>query len=265
MARNTLLTVTTDFGTHDGFVGTMKGIILSINPKVVVVDITHEIEPQDVFGAAFTLRNTCRSFPKGTIHLAVVDPGVGSRRRPILLHTENYFFVGPDNGIFSFVVEEGEAVYAVELTESKYFLAPVSDTFHGRDIFAPVAGYLSLGIDPSEFGPEVPDYVKISLPNPIVSRDGIEGHIIHVDHFGNLVTNIDTESVDALRTRGDVRIEAGSIALKSIAHSYSEVEEGSPLAIVGSTGFLEIAVNTGSAHQRLGLKQGDPIRVEISA
>jgi S-adenosylmethionine hydrolase len=263
MAHSRIITLTTDFGTQDGFVGAMKGVILSVNPKALIVDITHEIEAHDVYSAAFTLRNSCRSFPKGTIHLAVVDPGVGSRRKPMLLHTERYFFLGPDNGVFSFVVEEGEKVNAFELTESKYFLTPPSHTFHGRDIFGPVAGYLSLGIDPGEFGPELHDCVKISLPSPIVSKSKIEGQIIHIDRFGNLITNIDAVSVDALRTRGDVRIDVGSITLKNIAHSYSEVDEGSPLALMGSSGFLEIAVNRGNAHEKLGLKRGDRIRMEL--
>ncbi|UCE20216.1 MAG: SAM-dependent chlorinase/fluorinase [Gemmatimonadota bacterium] len=263
MAHNAIITLTTDFGTQDGYVGAMKGVILSMNSKAVIVDITHEIDAHDVLSGAFTLKNSCQSFPESTIHLAVVDPGVGSTRKSILLQTEKYFFLGPDNGVFSFVTREGEQVGVFELTESKYFLTPLSDTFHGRDIFAPVAGYLSLGIDPSEFGPELHDYVRISLPSPIVSESGIEGHIIHIDRFGNLVTNIDTESVDAFRTRGDIRIDVGSIALKNIARSYSEVEAGSPLAIVGSTGFLEIAVNKGSARQKLVLKRGDPVRVEM--
>ena len=263
MTRTAIITLTTDFGTRDGFVGAMKGVILSVNPEALIVDITHEIEAQDVFSAAFALRNSCRSFPKGTIHLAVVDPGVGSTRRPILLQTENYFFVGPDNGLFSCIKEEGEMVRAIELTESKYFLTPLSDTFHGRDIFAPVAGYISLGIDPNEFGPELHDYRKISLPSPSVSKGVIEGHIIHIDRFGNLITNIDTRNVDAFRTGENVRIDVGSIVLKNIARSYSDVEEDSLLAVVGSSGLLEIAVNRGNAQQKLGLKLGDPIRVEM--
>jgi S-adenosylmethionine hydrolase len=263
VTQTAIITLTTDFGSQDGFVGAMKGVILSVNPRAIIVDITHEIEAQDVFGAAFALRNSCRSFPGGTIHLAVVDPGVGSVRRPLLLHTEKYVFVGPDNGLFSFVVEEGEAVRAIGLTKSKYFLTPVSDTFHGRDIFAPVTAYLSLGVHPDEFGPQLRDYVKISFPKPIVSKSGIEGRIIHSDRFGNLITNIDRGLYDQVCGRGKIRIEVGQEKLCDLSHAYAEVIQGSLLAVFGSFGLLEISMNRGDARKKLGLEHGDPVRVRL--
>ncbi|MFQ6093680.1 MAG: S-adenosyl-l-methionine hydroxide adenosyltransferase family protein [bacterium] len=261
MAERAIITLTTDFGTQDGFVGAMKGVILSINPQAVVVDITHEIEAQDVMGAAFVLSHSCRSFPEGTVHIAVVDPGVGSARRPILLQTKRYFFVGPDNGLFSFVSDLDDTVRAIELTEPKYFLSPVSDTFHGRDIFAPVAAYLSLGVDPDELGPELKDYQRIPFPEPAVSEEGIEGQVVHIDRFGNLITNIDRRIFNDVVGEGRVRIELGPVRVEGVSHSYSEVGEGSPLAIFGSSGYLEISVNRGSAWQRLRLKRGDPVQV----
>lgn len=261
MLEYPIITLTTDFGTKDGYVGAMKGLILSMNPRVNIIDITHEIEAQDVLGAALTLRNACRAFPKGTIHVAVVDPGVGSERKPLLLQAESCFYIGPDNGMFSLAFDESALVRAVELKESKYFLPPISNTFHGRDIFAPVAAYLSLGVDPEEFGSSVKEYVNITIPQPRVSKGEIEGQVLHIDRFGNLMTNIDEPSYcDAVGDQA-VSIEIGTQKLNMICQSYADVEEGLPVAIFGSSDFLEIAVNKGNAQRVLQLKRGDPIRI----
>ena len=261
MIETARITLTTDFGTQDGFVGAMKGVVLSIHPRAVIVDITHEIQAQDVFGAALTLRNTCRSFPQGTIHVAVVDPGVGGSRKPLLLQTDTYFYVGPDNGLFSFVTETSDTVKAIELRERKYFLSPVSPTFHGRDIFAPVAAYLSLGVDPDEFGPELKHYRTIGYPKPISSETGIEGEVIYVDRFGNLITNVDRPLFEQYVGEKTVQIEVGQEKLEGLRKYYAEVREGSPLALFGSSGLLEISVNGGNARQKLGLDRGVPVRV----
>lgn len=262
MTDTTLITLTTDFGSQDGYVGAMKGVIVSIHSAARIIDITHDIERQDVLGAAFTVRNACRSFPEGTIHVAVVDPGVGGSRRPILMQTDKYFFVGPDNGLFSFVSGGEESVRAVALTEKRYFLNPVSDTFHGRDIFAPVAAYLALGIDPGEFGPDIAEYVTLPFPQPRISKDGIEGEIVRIDRFGNVMTNIDRYVFEQRAADRGFVITAGPVTIEKISHSYGEVGGQSPQAIFGSSGFLEISVNRGHAQKKFGLKRGDVIQVD---
>lgn len=264
MVENPIITLTTDYGTLDGYVGVLKGLILSLNPRANILDITHDISAQDILGAAFTLCRACPAFPKGTIHVAVVDPGVGGERRPLLLRTESSFFIGPDNGIFSLVVDREDEIHIIELKESKYFLTPVSDTFHGRDIFAPVAAYLSLGVDPTEFGPRVEEYVNISIPQPLVSKGEIIGQVLHIDHFGNVMINIDRQLYRDTVGNQAVSINIGPHTLDTVSRSYSDVEEGSPLAILGSSGFLEISVNRGNAQQYFQLRRGDPIRLRMS-
>src|ERR1700694_3990292 len=184
-----IITLLTDFGSQDYFVGAVKGAILSINPQVIIVDITHEIPPQDIEAAAFNLLATYKDFPAATIHVAVVDPGVGSARKPILIECGEQFFVGPDNGIFSWICEREGDFRAIHLTNEDFFRHPVSATFHGRDIFAPVAAALSTGVAITEFGQKVGDYVRLDPLRPVAASDGsIEGRVIHIDRFGNCIT-----------------------------------------------------------------------------
>lgn len=243
------ITLLTDFGVADYFVGAMKGVILSINPHATIVDITHEIPAQDVAAGAFTLLAAYDAFPKGTIHVAVVDPGVGSARRPIVVRALDQLFVGPDNGLFTYILDSGSEVF--HITASEYFRRPVSNTFHGRDIFAPVAAALSNGTDPSLLGPRIADPVRLPISrNP---------QVIHIDHFGNLVTNITRDSYK----EGMTLVVKGK-TIRAFRNFFGEDvgEAGEPFAIWGSAGFLEIAVNGRSAAELLGVKRGDEVHAE---
>jgi S-adenosylmethionine hydrolase len=241
-----------DFGTADYFVGAMKGVILSINPKAVIADITHEIPAQDVAAGAFTLLAAYDSFPAGTIHVAVVDPGVGSTRRPIVVSAGEHFLVGPDNGLFTYIYDREPAFQAFHITASQYFRQPTSTTFQGRDVFVPVAAALSTGIEPSSFGPPISDPIRLSIPAGPA--------IIHIDHFGNLITNITRDAWPdgaSLLVNGNV--------IRSFRSFYGELTGAADgtFGIWGSAGFLEIAVNGGSAADVLRAKRGDPIEIQV--
>jgi S-adenosylmethionine hydrolase len=253
-----IITLTTDFGTRDGYAGAVKGVIRSINPDVEVTDISHEVEPFDVLGAAFALNNFYRYFPQGTIHLAVVDPGVGSERQPLLIRSEGFCFVGPDNGIFSFVFKNETITDMVVLSNKKYFLAESSTTFHARDVFAPVAGYLSLGVEVTEFGRTAKECHRLIIPEPRSSNRGLAGEIIHIDGFGNLVTNIAARS---LRGKKIAAITVGRRRIERIARSYSEIKDGQVGALVGSSDLLEIALNQGNAQETLRSKVGSTVTI----
>lgn len=271
MNRETnIITLLTDFGTKDYFVGAMKGAILSVNPRVSIIDVTHEIAPQDVASAAFTIANYYKNFPYGTIHVAVVDPGVGSARRAILVETESYFFIAPDNGLLSFVFDELDGGKSAEveskknaplptgglpphgfrvfeLTNEKYFAAAVSRTFHGRDVFAPVAAHLSKGVEPEQFGAEIEDFVRFETPKPRkISAFETEAAIIHIDHFGNLITNLKAEDLPAKFV-----LEVNETRIRRHQKFYAEAEKGEIFSIFGSAGFLEIVAFQASAEQRL--------------
>lgn len=255
-----IITLTTDFSMRDGFVGAMKGVLLGINPRVQIVDIAHDIAPQDILEAAFILTDTYSYFPRGTIHLVVVDPGVGSTRRPIIVQSEDYVFVGPDNGIFGFVYELEEVREIVEIRNRNLMMPEVSDTFHGRDVFAPAAAHLSVSVLLSQFGPPVVDPVRLEFPEPRVQGDMLTGEIIRVDHFGNLITNVSRTEFQTFV--GDHAFEiTAAVRLECVEPSYAAVPKGALLAIFGSSGFLEIAVNYGRAHDVLKMGRGDPIRV----
>ena len=245
------ITLLTDFGTADYFVGAMKGVILSINPQAVIADITHEIPAQDVAAGAFTLLAAYETFPAGTIHVAVVDPGVGSERRPLVVSAGDYLFVGPDNGLFTYVYDRHSSFAAFHLTETKYFRHPVSNTFHGRDIFAPAAAALSIGIDAASLGPQISDPIR--LPSPIGPQ------IIHIDHFGNLITNITRDQFTGTRLTVNGRV------ISAFRNFFGENvgEPNEPFAIWGSAGYLEIAVNGGSAAEVLRVKRGDQVKTLI--
>ena len=242
------ITLLTDFGTADYFVGAMKGAILSINQQAVIVDITHEIPAQDVAAGAFTLLAAYDTFPEGTIHVAVVDPGVGSARRAIALSAGRHLFVGPDNGIFTHVCERESSFEAFHITDEKYFRHPISNTFHGRDIFAPVAAALSTGVDPSSLGPRISDPMRLFK--------SAEPQIIHIDHFGNLITNI---TRDVLKEGAELSVNGHEIRVFRQFFGENIGEPDEVFAIWGSAGFLEIAVNGRSAAQILNVKRGDPV------
>jgi hypothetical protein len=229
----------------------MKGVILSINPDVLITDITHEIPPQDIFRAAFTLRNFYSYFRKGTIHIAVVDPGVGSKRKPIALEADNNIFIGPDNGVFTFIYSESKSVRSFEISNSKYTLPNVSPTFHGRDIFAPAAGHLSLGAPLNDLGKEVKKPVRLPIKEPEVERGKIIGEVVHIDYFGNLITNVPAHLV---KPKSWVYI--GGEVIKGISKSYSDAPKGKLLAIIGSGGFVEISVREGSASELIETRLG---------
>lgn len=240
---NPVITLLTDFGTADYFVGAVKGAILSVNPRAVIVDITHEIAPQDIEAGAFTLLAAYKTFPAGTIHVGVVDPGVGSERRPIIVSANEQFFVGPDNGLFTYIYDREPSHRIIHVTSDRYFRPSVSTTFHGRDIFAPVAAALSNGIALEEFGAEIDDAVRLpSLETP--------PRIIHIDRFGNCVTNI---------TRAGKSVVVNGQTISEFRRFYGEGDDDSLFAIWGSAGFLEISVNGGSAAKELGARRGDAV------
>lgn len=253
-----IVTLTTDFGLKDPYVGAMKGAMLSVAPGMAIVDITHLIGPGNILEGAFIMLEACRYFPKGTVHVGVVDPGVGSERKPILVETEDYFFVGPDNGLFSLAASSLGMRGAIELTNKKFFLPEVSSTFHGRDIFGPVAASLSLGADPKEFGTELGKICALDIPRPSIDGDGVAGEVIYVDSFGNLITNIRQEDVDA---PGSCVVSIKGIALNGVKKTYSMAKESEPLALIGSSGYLEVAVNSGSASGVLKAGVGEKVRV----
>lgn len=254
-----IITLLTDFGTNDYFVGAVKGAILSVNPHVRLVDITHGITAHDVEEAAFVLLNAHSVFPAGTIHLAVVDPGVGSSRRPLLIRASDQYFVGPDNGIFSYVCERSGAELIVHLRNEKYFRKPVSQTFNGRDIFAPVAAALSSGVPAEKLGDVVDDYVRLKPLNAANGDGTVTGRIIHVDHFGNCVTNLTRANVESLGASVKLQVKGRSIA--SLRNYFAEEKDSRAklFGVWGSAGFLEIAAKNESAAKIAKLKRGDKV------
>src|SRR5574337_781164 len=262
-----VITLLTDFGLSDPFVGMMKGVILGINPSAVLVDLCHTGKAYDPSGAAFLLITAYRYFPEGTIHIAVVDPGVGGPRRPILVACDGHLFVGPDNGLLAPLAERaGSKVRAI--TAARYFLQPVSATFHGRDIFAPVAAHLSLGVEPAEFGEPIDDYVRLALPRPAMSGDLlIRGEILHIDRFGNLVTNIARADLECLATGDPLAACVAHAAGQEIpvVDYYGQVAPGASGAGIGSAEYLEIFVNQGDASRFLGIGRGAEVVVHRKA
>ena len=270
--RVPLITLLTDFGTADYFVAAVKGVILGLSPHARFVDITHEIPPHDIETAAFTLLAACWSFPAGTIHIAVVDPGVGSSRRPLLIEVDGHFFVGPDNGIFSYVCDSrtnpGSKPQIFHLTNAHYFRHPVSSTFNGRDVFAPVAAALSNGVKPQLLGTGITDFVRLKPLQPAASQDGhLEGRIIHIDRFGNCVTNISQNELSSEMVSAGVSLTLNGKSVKSF-RSYFIEETGAPdqlVGIWGSAGFLEIAASNQSAAKILKAQRGDSVIVNARA
>ena len=258
MSPDPLITLLTDFGTSDYFVGALKGVILATNPKAQILDLTHDIRPHDVEEAAFTLLAACDSFPAGTIHVAVVDPGVGSSRRPIAVFSGDQAFVGPDNGLFSYILERNDEAKVFHLTNERYFRQPVSSTFHGRDIFAPVAAALSLGIGPEKLGEEITGACRLRPLTPERMKNGrVRGRVIHIDRFGNCITNF--TPADVTTNRG-IRLVIRGKAIRSIRQFFADDHDRQKIfAIWGSAGFLEIAAKNTSAAKILKAKRGDRV------
>ncbi len=245
--KNKIIALLTDFGTKDYFVGAMKGAILTVNPNAKIVDITHEIEPQNIKSASFTLSACYRNFPHGTIFVAIIDPGVGSERRAILVETEKYFFVAPDNGLLSFVFDEAESASVFELTNKKFFAENVSATFHGRDVFAPVAAHLSGSVKANEFGAEAVDCVRFT-------RNNSSAEIVHIDRFGNLITNLKREDLPE-----KFALEIGGRKIEKLLNFYAEADKSEVFMITGSAGFLEIVAFQDSAKNLLNAEIGQKI------
>ena len=253
-----LITLTTDFGTADPWVGIMKGVIAERAPGVPVIDVTHGIPPQDVLAGALVLRHAVPYFPRGAVHVAVVDPGVGTSRRALCVVTDRALLVGPDNGLLSLAA--GGARRIVELTDERFFLSPRSATFHGRDVFAPVAAALATGTDPGTLGRAASDMERLSVPVAVPVPEGLRGQVIYVDRFGNLTTNITEEALAAF-PRSHLSISIAGVRLRGIAASYGAAPRGQAVAVVNSWGLLEIAVRDGSASAVLGARVGDPVTV----
>jgi len=265
LARS-IITLTTDFGSTDPFVGIMKGVILGINPEVDLVDICHDIRPFDVLEAAYLIGQAYRYFPPRTIHLVLVDPGVGSARRPLLVSADRYLFLAPDNGVLSVVYSKEESLYVRHITAGHYFLEPVSNTFHGRDVFAPVAGWLSRHVESTKFGELVTDYARFALPQPQRVNDKIvKAVVVRVDHFGTLMTNLTPADLPELfrENPAPFKMLVGKGEITQLKNAYADGAQGELFAILGSSGYIEIAQNRGSASQALGAGRGVEVAVTL--
>jgi S-adenosylmethionine hydrolase len=266
LPRKPLITLITDFGDADHFVGVIKAVILGINPEVEIVDVCHQVNSYDIFDAAFTLAQSYRFFPPDTIHLVVVDPGVGTARRPLLARTIECKFIAPDNGVLSLVYEREESIEVRHVTSDHYFLNPVSSTFHARDIFAPVAGWLSRGLEPDKFGEPITDFAKFTSPKPKrVSDQLVKGVVLRVDKFGNVITNITPEDVPALFAENPppFKIIVGQQEITKLNLAYSMGKPSEIFAIVGSSGYVEICTNRGSAAKALNAGRGAEVGVML--
>jgi S-adenosylmethionine hydrolase len=258
-----LITLTTDFGYADWFVGSMKGVIANINPKASIIDITHGIPAGDIRAGGFALMAACRFFPPKTIHVAVVDPGVGTKRAAIAVETGRFVFVGPDNGLLSWALRDESIKRIHRLENRKFFLPELSNTFHGRDLFAPVAAHLSRRIKLTELGPKQSNLIRLPWPERRRFKDAIEGEVLYIDHFGNAITNISsTDLADSDSAKLNVRVNTHIIS--GLSRSYQDGSTDAPLAIISSSGFLEIAINGASAAAELGLQIGTPVRVSTA-
>jgi S-adenosyl-L-methionine hydrolase (adenosine-forming) len=259
-----VITLTTDYGTNDHLVGVMKGVILSINPDVQIVDITHGVIPFDVLDGALAIGQAYKYFPPRTIHVVVVDPGVGTTRRPILVASDQHYLVAPDNGVLSSVYDQTEALCAWHITAEHYFRSPVSSTFHGRDIFAPVAAWLSKSWQTSSFGDPVTDFVRFTLPKPKAAGNTLKGVVLRIDAFGNLITNFTAREVPALAVAdGKFTIRAGNAQIRKVLPTFAQGAADEPIGVIGSSGYLEISLNKGNAARTLGMARGAEVTVEL--
>jgi S-adenosylmethionine hydrolase len=268
MRPNGIITLTTDFGLADAYVGAMKGVMLGIAPGARLVDITHTIGPQEIHQAAYIVQTFYPSFPPGTVHLVVVDPGVGGERRQIVLVTPEAMFVAPDNGVLTYAWRDAHARWGrdqaavYELAERRYWLPRISNTFHGRDIFSPVAAHLASGVPANAMGPRLPAITEAALEQPALGRSGeLVGRIIHVDHFGNCITNITPEHLGRAGMDGRIAVQIIDQRISGLYRTYAEGASGSLIALVGSSNRLELAVCNGNAARTLGVGIGDSVKV----
>ncbi|MDE1888772.1 MAG: SAM-dependent chlorinase/fluorinase [Planctomycetota bacterium] len=294
MRRQRSITLLTDFGYQDAYAGIMKGIIAEINPLANIIDICHNVPPQDIFNGAYLLYTAYKYFPKDTIHVAIVDPGVGSKRDIVCMKTKDYFFLVPNNGILSFIVQEEKPKGIFRVTNNKYFLPTTSNTFHGRDIFAPIAAHLSLGVKPQLLGIKISQLTLLDIPKPTSKKTGIlEGQIIYIDRFGNLITNIKREHLaqyslnqtqnkdqwsedrsqtsDTLKKTSKKKIPLpcntiettiGKKKIRGLSKTYTDAKPGEPLVLFGSAGFLEVSVNQGNAQKYFRVNNGNKIIIK---
>lgn len=259
-----IVTLTTDFGLNDHFVGTIKGVILNIAPNADVVDICHSVQPFDILDAALTLAEAYNHFPVRTVHLVVVDPGVGSARRPIIASSDRHNFVAPDNGVLSLMYAREERLSVRHISSQHYFLQPVSNTFHGRDIFGPVAAYLAKGVDHEKFGPEITDFARFNAPKPkAVDAKTIKGVVLKVDRFGNLITNFTPQDVPAMFEGKKFKLIICKKEITALKSNYAEGAQGEVFAILGSMGYLEIAANRAAAAQLTGGAKGAEVSISL--
>jgi S-adenosyl-L-methionine hydrolase (adenosine-forming) len=260
-----IITLTTDFGESDPYVAMMKGVILTINPDATIIDITHQIPARAIKEGGLVIKASYTYFPSGTVHVGVVDPGVGGKRRSITILAGNYFFVGPDNGLFSTIIETQHHPEIIHLKKKKYWMDSISPTFHGRDIFAPVAAHLSLGINPLSMGEKIDHLTLLTYPPPRKMYNHLIGEITRVDHFGNLITNITKEHLSPWLASKNFIITVGRLRLKKIFATYNDVPAGHPLALIGNSNLLEIAVNMGRAIDYVGQDEAIGAKVEVNS
>jgi len=264
MKPSGIITLTTDFGYRDPFVGQMKGVMLKVHPQAVIVDLTHGIGSHDIEDGGFAIATSCVCFPDGTIHVAVVDPGVGSQRRGVIVQAGKHFFIGPDNGIFSRIILEAGTYQAVHLVNERFFLPNGGPTFHGRDVFAPAAAWLAKGKDMRQFGPAVDDLFLSDIPQPALNREGLSGQVIYIDKFGNAITNIMKGIFD-----NDKNIligwewKDGALPVPMVPH-YAAAKGDTLHALFNSSGYLELFVNQKSASALHGIRKGDKVSISLS-
>ena len=263
MMHTGIITLTTDFGLTDPYVGAMKGVILSLNPQVRIIDISHQVGPGDIQAAARLLTETYSFFPTGSIHLGVVDPGVGSSRRAIGVYAKGHLFVGPDNGLFWPILSQDPDAQIIHLTKSAYFRPQVSHTFHGRDLFAPVAAHLSAGVDLHRMGTVITDPVAFKIHTVKQGAHTLTGRVTTIDRFGNLITNIEENVLNRFLGAHQPLIQLGGRVINTLHHHYADVPPGEPLALFSSSGHLEIAVNQGRAAECLGIEEEEIHQLEV--
>lgn len=259
---SSIITLTTDFGLQDHYVSVMKAVMLGIAPNSRMIDISHQIPPQDIMAGAYVVRNAAMLFPPGTVHLVVVDPGVGTGRKMVALKIEDQYFVGPDNGIFSLIGDEYN-YRAVELTNSDFWRANTSKTFHGRDIFAPVAAHIAKGVPLEQLGDPLEELVTYRWAVPISDKDGIQGWIVHIDRYGNLISNITEKLLNEAGSMSKLKIYVGNTILDELVTTFGDVPEGEAAAYIGSSGMLEVAINKGNAKKLLGVEKGAQLSIVV--
>ena len=259
-----IITLTTDFGSADSLVGSMKGVILTIQPDAEIIDITHNVLPYDLLDGALAIGTAYKFFPPRTIHIVVVDPGVGTERRPVLATAGQHYFIAPDNGVLSMVYQSEESLTVRHITSEHYFLQPVSNTFHGRDIFSPVAAWLSKNTQSSSFGEEMTDFVRFALPKPKAAGSGAKGIVLRADNFGNLLTNFTPEDLPQVLAGSNFKMHVGTAEISRLAETFGNGGPNEPILVLGSSGFFEVAVNRGSAAKTTGAGRGAEVTVEFA-